>query len=97
MSVFSQNPNYGSSAGANVLQSQQIYIPNELIGCIIGKGGSKINEIRQQSGCQVKIGELSLETNERLITLTGTAEATQIAFYLIYTRLQSERQRLGLS
>ena len=27
-------------------QSQEMAVPNELIGCIIGKGGTKIAEIR---------------------------------------------------
>lgn len=27
-------------------QSAEMTIPNELIGCIIGRGGAKINEIR---------------------------------------------------
>jgi len=39
------------------LQTQQIYIPNDLVGCIIGKGGSKINEIRHMSASQIKIME----------------------------------------
>ncbi|KAG8790104.1 hypothetical protein FRC17_009015, partial [Serendipita sp. 399] len=42
---------------AGPLQTQQIYIPNDLVGCIIGKGGSKINEIRQSSQSQIKIME----------------------------------------
>lgn len=29
-----------------VLQTQEMTVPNEYIGCIIGKGGSKIAEIR---------------------------------------------------
>lgn len=36
-------------------QTQQIFIPNDLVGSIIGKGGQKINEVRQMSGCQIKI------------------------------------------
>jgi heterogeneous nuclear rnp K-like protein len=30
--------------------TQQIFIPNDMVGAIIGKGGAKINEIRQMSG-----------------------------------------------
>ena len=30
----------------NPSQTHEINIPNDLIGCIIGRGGSKINEIR---------------------------------------------------
>jgi poly(rC)-binding protein 2/3/4 len=30
----------------NTQQTHEISIPNDLIGCIIGRGGQKINEIR---------------------------------------------------
>uniref|UniRef100_A0A2K5Y9V0 K Homology domain-containing protein n=1 Tax=Mandrillus leucophaeus TaxID=9568 RepID=A0A2K5Y9V0_MANLE len=35
--------------------SHELTIPNDLIGCIIGRQGAKINEIRQMSGAQIKI------------------------------------------
>ena len=35
--------------------TQQIYIPNDMVGAIIGKSGAKINEIRQLSGSVIKI------------------------------------------
>lgn len=44
-------------SGAPGDQTQSIYIPNDFVGNIIGKGGSKINEIRQMSSCNIKITE----------------------------------------
>jgi heterogeneous nuclear rnp K-like protein 2 len=35
--------------------TQQIFIPNDMVGAIIGKGGAKINEIRSLSGAVIKI------------------------------------------
>ena len=35
----------------------EMSIPNDLIGCIIGKGGSKIAEIRQISGAMIRISK----------------------------------------
>lgn len=35
--------------------TQQIFIPNDMVGAIIGKGGAKINEIRQMSGSHMYI------------------------------------------
>jgi len=35
--------------------TQQIYIPNDMVGAIIGKGGAKINEIRQMSGSHMYV------------------------------------------
>lgn len=59
--------------------TQQIFIPNDMVGAIIGKGGAKINEIRQLSGSVIKINEPQDNSNERLVTITGTAECNQMA------------------
>lgn len=66
------------------------------MGCIIGKGGSKINEIRQLSGSHIKIADSHGDANERLVTITGTPESNQMALYLLYSRLESEKNRMGL-
>lgn len=79
------------------LQTQQIYIPNDLVGCIIGKGGSKINEIRHMSASQIKImepGAVGVGTNgapaptggenERLVVITGQPTNIQMAVQLLY-------------
>jgi len=73
--------------------TQQIYIPNDMVGAIIGKGGAKINEIRQLSNSVIKINEPQDNSNERLVTITGTAECNQMALYMLYSRLESERHR----
>ncbi|ETN39354.1 uncharacterized protein HMPREF1541_05577 [Cyphellophora europaea CBS 101466] len=67
--------------------TQQIYIPNDMVGAIIGKGGAKINEIRHLSGSVIKINEPQDNSNERLVTITGTAECNQMALYMLYSRL----------
>jgi len=40
--------------------TQQIFIPNDMVGAIIGKGGAKINEIRQLSGSHMYVPFLPL-------------------------------------
>lgn len=74
--------------------AQQIFIPNDMVGSVIGKGGSKINEIRQMSGSHIKIAEPQNNgSNERLVTITGTPESNQMAIYMLYQRLESEKAR----
>ncbi|KAK9365161.1 hypothetical protein V1509DRAFT_633961 [Lipomyces kononenkoae] len=73
--------------------TQQIYIPNDMVGAIIGKGGTKINEIRQLSGSNIKINEPQDNSNERLVTITGTSECNQMALYLLHSRLENEKKR----
>jgi heterogeneous nuclear rnp K-like protein 2 len=74
--------------------TQQIFIPNDMVGAIIGKGGAKINEIRQLSGSVIKINEPQDNSNERLVTITGTAECNQMALYMLYSRLGKTRSFL---
>ncbi|KAG0376129.1 hypothetical protein BGX24_008239 [Mortierella sp. AD032] len=75
-------------------QAQQIFIPNDMVGSVIGKGGSKINEIRKASGSQISIADQPNKSgDERLVTITGTPESNQMAIYLLYSRLESEKDR----
>ncbi|KAL1902884.1 PAB1 binding protein [Sporothrix stenoceras] len=67
--------------------TQQIFIPNDMVGAIIGKGGQKINEIRQISGSMIKINEPQDNSNERLVTISGTEECNRMALYMLYSRL----------
>lgn len=88
------SPRAGNPPVVGGSTSQQIFIPNAMVGCIIGKGGSKINEIRQMSGSHIKIQEPMGDTNERLVTITGTPESNHMALYLLHTRLDAETRRM---
>lgn len=59
---------------------------SQLIGCIIGRQGTKINEIRQMSGAQIKIANAMEGSSERQITITGTPANISLAQYLINAR-----------
>ncbi|GAA5866177.1 hypothetical protein JCM1840_005101 [Sporobolomyces johnsonii] len=79
-------------------QTQQIFIPNELVGSIIGKAGAKINEVRQVSQCQIKINEPGEAAPggsplERLVTITGQPSGIQVAVRMLYQRLEQEKQK----
>uniref|UniRef100_A0A8U7MR81 K Homology domain-containing protein n=1 Tax=Corvus moneduloides TaxID=1196302 RepID=A0A8U7MR81_CORMO len=63
--------------------SQEFLVPNDLIGCIIGRHGSKISEIRQMSGAHIKIGNQTEGSSERHVTITGTPVSITLAQYLI--------------
>ncbi|NXJ66888.1 PCBP3 protein, partial [Rostratula benghalensis] len=66
--------------------THELTIPNDLIGCIIGRQGTKINEIRQMSGAQIKIASAMEGSSERQITITGTPANISLAQYLINAR-----------
>ena len=78
--------------------TQHIYIPNDMVGAIIGKGGAKINEIRHMSASQIKImepGAVGVGMNgapapagsegERLVVITGQPANIQMAVQLLYS------------
>ncbi|KAG5462793.1 MAG: hypothetical protein BJ554DRAFT_3516 [Olpidium bornovanus] len=88
-------PGMGQPAAGGASQAQQIFIPNDMVGCIIGRGGCKINEIRQLSGSNIKIAEPHGNAYERLVTITGTPESNQMALYLLYSRLEAEKSRMA--
>jgi poly(rC)-binding protein 2/3/4 len=81
------------AAGGEAPITQQIFIPNDMVGAIIGKGGQKINEIRQSSGSVIKINEPQDNNNERLVTITGSAENNRMALYLLYARIGEIKQK----
>uniref|UniRef100_A0A8C4SYX7 Poly(rC)-binding protein 3-like n=1 Tax=Erpetoichthys calabaricus TaxID=27687 RepID=A0A8C4SYX7_ERPCA len=78
-------PNTGLDATAPT-SSHELTIPNDLIGCIIGRQGSKINEIRQMSGAQIKIANAIEGSAERQVTITGSPANISLAQYLINAR-----------
>ncbi|KFO88858.1 Poly(rC)-binding protein 4, partial [Buceros rhinoceros silvestris] len=59
------------------------FLPLQLIGCIIGRHGSKISEIRQMSGAHIKIGNQTEGSSERHVTITGSPVSITLAQYLI--------------
>lgn len=92
--------NTGFSGGIDAsapTTSHELTIPNDLIGCIIGRQGSKINEIRQMSGAQIKIANPVEGSTERQVTITGSAASISLAQYLINVRLSSETGGMGSS
>lgn len=76
------------------IQTQNISIPADMVGCIIGRGGSKISEIRKSSGARISIAKAPHdETGERMFTITGSAGANEKALYLLYENLENEKMR----
>lgn len=76
------------------LRTQNISIPSDMVGCIIGRGGTKITEIRRLSGSKISIAKVPHdETGERMFTIVGTPEANEKALFLLYNQLESEKER----
>ncbi|XP_046392334.1 poly(rC)-binding protein 3 isoform X3 [Ischnura elegans] len=89
--------NQNRTAAGSQTQTHEMTVPNELIGCIIGKGGTKIAEIRQISGAMIRISnceEREGGTTDRTITITGNPDSVALAQYLINMSIELQKANL---
>ncbi len=87
----------GGGGGSGSSQTFEMSIANDMIGCIIGKGGSKIAEIRQISGAMIRISksdESSDDGSERQITISGNPDSVTLAKSLINMSLDLHKSKL---
>ena len=96
--VGSDNSNRGPpptvTEDGEEIQTQNISIPSDMVGCIIGRGGSKISEIRKSSGARISIAKAPHdESGERMFTITGSTSSNEKALYLLYENLEAEKMR----
>ncbi|XP_031618257.1 poly(rC)-binding protein 3 isoform X2 [Contarinia nasturtii] len=78
-------------------QQHEMTVPNDLIGCIIGKGGTKIAEIRQISGAMIRISnceEREGGNTDRTITISGNPDSVAVAQYLINMSVELQKANL---
>ncbi len=69
----------------------QVLIPDNLIGSILGRGGSTLNELQMHSNTRIRIsqrGEYVPGTRNRIVTIRGqTAHSVSLAQYLMSQRM----------
>jgi len=84
----------GGEASDPNFREQKISIPSDMVGCIIGRAGTKINEIRRLSGSKITIAKVAHdETGERMFVISGLPENNEKALFLLYNQLESEKER----
>jgi heterogeneous nuclear rnp K-like protein 2 len=77
------------------IRTQNISIPADMVGCIIGRGGAKISEIRAKSGSKISIAKGPHdESGERMFTIVGSPAGNERALYLLYQQLEMEKYSL---
>uniref|UniRef100_A0A8K9Y4H5 Zgc:110045 n=1 Tax=Oncorhynchus mykiss TaxID=8022 RepID=A0A8K9Y4H5_ONCMY len=85
-SLGQSNPTFPGMDASVATSSQELAIPNDFIGSIIGRQGSKINEIRQVSGAHIKIASATDGSPMRQVTIIGSPTSISVAHYLINVR-----------
>ncbi|XP_061370010.1 KH domain-containing protein At4g18375-like [Gastrolobium bilobum] len=74
--------------------SIQLLVPSKVIGCIIGKSGSIINEIRKRTKADVRISKSDkpkcADVNDELIEVVGGVDCVRDALIQIVLRLRDD-------
>lgn len=82
------------TTGADGKLNQDIFVPQKHIGLIIGRGGRNLKDIRQQTGCYVKINDEVPGSTERKLTLmSNNMYGIQNALLLINNKIENEKMR----
>jgi len=77
-------PATGAGAPATGQSRQELAIPTNTAGGIIGKGGSMIRDLRQQSRTFISIADPDpANPDERIVTIQGSSEGINHAIILI--------------
>ena len=86
------HPNVGAGvvSGSGPISIQKIAIPTICAGCVIGRSGTIIRDLRSQSGTNISIADPDpLTPDERVVTITGSPAGIQTAVYLIRQCVES--------
>jgi len=85
---------YASSSGYGAPDphakiSEQIHIPSEAVGMVIGKGGETIKEMQSTHSCKINVSQPAGPDITRQIDLIGSRSAIEGAKTAIYQKVQT--------
>ena len=69
--------------------NDQVLVPSEAVGMIIGKGGETIKDMQNQSGCKINVTPPGKPDINREIGLIGTRNAIEMAKGLIWDKVNA--------
>ncbi|KAL7089389.1 hypothetical protein ACP275_13G184800 [Erythranthe tilingii] len=93
-------PGYGSASRSEVL-AVKLLCPSNKIGRVIGRGGSSINNIRQDSGARIEVEDPKGKHNECVVTVISMESADDFksmaveAVLMIQEKLNNEDDSTG--
>lgn len=93
-----QNGGSGGGGGPRSPITLRLIVPASQCGSLIGKGGSKIKEIREVTGASIQVASDMLpNSTERAVTITGTSDAiTQCIYHICCVMLEVSEPQLVL-
>jgi heterogeneous nuclear rnp K-like protein 2 len=81
----------GSATGGGSAKKATLTFPNDIVGALIGKLGARINGVRKITGATIAISDGG--EDERVFTITGSAQAVEKAKQMIYQNFKREEER----
>jgi len=78
------------SAMESDMSTDQVMVPDNMVGLIIGRGGEQITRLQAESGCKIQMSQDGQGSSHRMCTLTGTADAISIARNMIEAIIDNE-------
>ena len=79
----------GNDRGGNDKITEEIYVPSEAVGMIIGKGGETIKEMQATTGCKINVGQPEQPDVQRRIGLVGSRSAIDEAKGAIWEKVDT--------
>jgi len=73
--------------------TEQILVPDSMVGLIIGRGGEQITRLQAESSCKIQMSQDSQGMPHRLCTLTGTVDSIAAARSMIEGIISREGNR----
>jgi far upstream element-binding protein len=77
------------------MTTEQVMVPDNMVGLIIGRGGEQITRLQAESSCKIQMSQDSQGLPHRLCTLTGSAEAISVARSMIDAIIANEGNQGG--
>ncbi|SCU83990.1 LAME_0C07690g1_1 [Lachancea meyersii CBS 8951] len=74
----------GDSTQNSTPLTLNLLVPHHMMGCVIGRQGSRLREIEELSAAKLMAGPQTLPmSNDRILCVTGVADAIHIATYYV--------------
>ena len=76
----------------------RLIVPASQCGSLIGKGGSKIKEIREVTGASIQVAsEMLPNSTERAVTISGSSDAVTQCVYHICSVMSEVTHRISFA
>merc|ERR1719309_1416352 len=59
--------------------TEEIFVPDNMVGLLIGRGGENITRMQQEASCKIQMSQDNQPGGQRVCTLTGPSEAIEAA------------------